>query len=529
MSGISILIVDDDKLLVEKLKKTMHWERLNISEVFTAYNIRQARSLIKEYPIQILLCDIDMPQGSGLELLEWIREQEFEIECAFLSSYANFAYAQMAVRFSANEYLLKPISNADLEHALMRIVGIVQKKRNVIETKKVHPRVKMWEDLLLRRVPEDSCIRETIETGLCLPKDRFCLILVRMLEATSKEMERKDIAVFDFAIHNVTSEFFRAGGAQNGNSVETIVHIGDLEWMIVLRISDIASGDEVKEQIRELISHLRKGSGHQMGVYLGSITEFAAITKSQERLEAMEQRAVPDTDEILCEDNWRANGKTYEAPPWNVWEKELFQPDGFCLVRDKILAYVEIQRQYGGWRRDLLAGFLHELMRRLYKYLNRCDFEFANLFDEREFADYENAAKESIAGVKEFVQYIFEKLQGSKETQGDQADVIRQLKSYIEHHLSENLSRSVLAQKVFLSEGYISKIFLKETGVSLPNYIAERRMEKAKEYLEYSGLPVSRIAAEVGYHNFSYFSKTFRELVGCTPNEYRADFNKKRH
>lgn len=80
-----------------------------------------------------------------------------------------------------------------------------------------------------------------------------------------------------------------------------------------------------------------------------------------------------------------------------------------------------------------------------------------------------------------------------------------------------------------MSEGYISRIFLKETGVSLPNYIAERRMEKAKEYLEYSGLPVSRIATEVGYNNFSYFSKTFRDLVGCTPNEYRNNFNKNRH
>ena len=93
MTGISILIVDDDKLLVEKLEKTVDWERLNIATVFTAYNIRQARSLMEEYPVHILLCDIDMPQGNGLELLEWVRAKELDIECMFLSSYANFAYA----------------------------------------------------------------------------------------------------------------------------------------------------------------------------------------------------------------------------------------------------------------------------------------------------------------------------------------------------------------------------------------------------------------------------------------------------
>lgn len=124
--GISILIVDDDKLLVEKLEETVNWSGIGIDMVFTANNIRQAQKLLEEYPIEMLLCDIDMPQGNGLELLEWIRYKKLDIECTFLSSYANFAYAQMALKLSSREYLLKPISNADLETALRRIVGIVQ-------------------------------------------------------------------------------------------------------------------------------------------------------------------------------------------------------------------------------------------------------------------------------------------------------------------------------------------------------------------------------------------------------------------
>lgn len=523
MMGISILIVDDDKLLVEKLEKTMNWERLNISTVFTANNIRQARSLMEEYPVQILLCDIDMPQGNGLELLEWVRAEEKDVECVFLSSYANFAYAQMAVRLSSREYLLKPISNADLERSLERVVGIVQKKRKSGERQANHPRAVMWENLLLRRVPEEFCIREAVENKICCASERFCLVLVRILESNRQETEKKDIAIFDFVIRNIASEFFR-GGAQSESSLETVVHISDLEWMLVLQ----AGGEDFKEQVRGLMQHLKRGNGRQMGIYLGSPTEFSEIGRSRNHLEYIEQNAVLDEDEILDEDGWSLLEDRYTAAPWEIWEKEMLRTDGITITRDRILEYIEKQRQNGGWRKDSLSVFLRELVQTMYRYLNDRGSSYAQLFDEREFVNHEKAAKASVAGVKDFVNFIFGKLEGSRHTAASQEDVICRLKEYIEHHLGENLSRSVLAQEVFLSEGYISKIFLKETGISLPNYIAERRIEKAREYLSHSALPVSRIATEVGYNNFSYFSKTFWDLTGCTPNEYRIRMNKNR-
>lgn len=73
---ISILIVDDDKLVVEKLVEGVNWKQLGIGIVLTAYNIRQAKEILEEARVDILLSDIEMPQGSGLELLEWVRNKE---------------------------------------------------------------------------------------------------------------------------------------------------------------------------------------------------------------------------------------------------------------------------------------------------------------------------------------------------------------------------------------------------------------------------------------------------------------------
>ncbi len=71
--SICILIVDDDRLVVEKLAKGIGWERIGIESVLTANNVRQAMKILEEAPVDILLSDIEMPQGSGLELLEWVR------------------------------------------------------------------------------------------------------------------------------------------------------------------------------------------------------------------------------------------------------------------------------------------------------------------------------------------------------------------------------------------------------------------------------------------------------------------------
>lgn len=146
---------------------------------------------------------------------------------------------------------------------------------------------------------------------------------------------------------------------------------------------------------------------------------------------------------------------------------------------------------------------------------------FSQLFDSREFDRREKDAYHSMDAVLEFVQWVFDTLKGGSQSGKSQEDVVSQVKEYIENHLNEELSRGKLAKMVFLSEDYISKLFKTTTGMSIPGYIAARRIEKAKDYLSHSGLPVSRIALEVGYSNFSYFSKTFRDLTGMTPNEYR--------
>ena len=78
---MNICIVDDDKYVVEKIVNGIDWKKWDIEGVYTAYNSRQAREILSTLQVDILLSDIEMPQGSGLELLEWVREQKLPVEC----------------------------------------------------------------------------------------------------------------------------------------------------------------------------------------------------------------------------------------------------------------------------------------------------------------------------------------------------------------------------------------------------------------------------------------------------------------
>lgn len=74
---------------------------------------------------------------------------------------------------------------------------------------------------------------------------------------------------------------------------------------------------------------------------------------------------------------------------------------------------------------------------------------------------------------------------------------------------------------VFLSPGYMSYIFKKETGEGLNYFIRSYRLEKAKELLEQTNKKIVQICKEVGFSNSSYFCKSFREYYGVTPEKFR--------
>ena len=98
------------------------------------------------------------------------------------------------------------------------------------------------------------------------------------------------------------------------------------------------------------------------------------------------------------------------------------------------------------------------------------------------------------------------------------------LTRYLQAHLAEELSLSVLAKQFHLSPQYISQLFKSEIGVNFLAYLTNIRMEQAKKLLLTTSLSIADVAQQSGYGDYRVFTKVFRKSEGITPSQYRQDF-----
>ena len=95
---------------------------------------------------------------------------------------------------------------------------------------------------------------------------------------------------------------------------------------------------------------------------------------------------------------------------------------------------------------------------------------------------------------------------------------------YLQEHLAEEISLSILAEEFHLSAQYISQLFKSEIGVGFLAYLTNIRMEQAKKLLLSTPLPIAEVSEQSGYGDYRVFTKVFKKSEGITPSQYRRDF-----
>ena len=102
-----------------------------------------------------------------------------------------------------------------------------------------------------------------------------------------------------------------------------------------------------------------------------------------------------------------------------------------------------------------------------------------------------------------------------------QSKPILQCIDYIRQNIHKNITVSELAEKVALNETYLSKLFKKEVGHSVSEYIRNEKIQEACWLLKYTDKTSIEIATDLSFSSHSYFISVFKKVTGTTPKEYR--------
>lgn len=126
---MNLLLVDDEMFAIQGILDSVNWAGIGIGEVATANSLKQAQAVLQNRKMDILLCDIEMPFGSGVDLVAWVRENQPELLCIFLTAHSNFEFARQAVRLQCFDYILKPARPEIIEKVLVKAMEKIRSTR----------------------------------------------------------------------------------------------------------------------------------------------------------------------------------------------------------------------------------------------------------------------------------------------------------------------------------------------------------------------------------------------------------------
>lgn len=522
---MTLLIVDDLPTVVEGLEKSIRWSELGIDQVYTAYNALEARSILRTREIDVMLCDIQMPVESGLQLFQWMKTQEqLDVRVIFLTSHAEFEYAQQALKLGGFDYIIQPAPYDEVYEAVRRaLIDLVNSREMVRETEIGRIFRMQTQQLranalyhLLRGSPSSRNQEALVSLKLFpTPDEPIFPVLLHLLQW--KPGETWEPGLLEYALDNVLEEIFEPYQCRPVSAA-----VEQRIFAIVLPQAGMNAA-VVERQLYFLCSVCEQYFCGGAAVYFDEPIPLRELDQAWKNLYRRSQENITQNKGVFHIGRTAPNTHTYRMPEIKQWG--VFLREGYPqALEESANALLDEMVKSGKITPQSLQAFYLDFLGLLYMDVGGGNNGLLNLIDTPEKMEIYRNGMKSVDAMRQLIRMVVNSLQPSEEA-ADQKERVEQIvhciNRYINEHLDGELKREELARQVNFSPDYMARIFKAEMGMTIKEYITSQKMKVAQGLLRNTNLPVSFVAAKVGYCNFSHFSYTYKKVMGVTPQEER--------
>lgn len=202
---VKIIIVDDESASLRSMGRVISRIRKDVEIAGLFNNINLAMDFLRENSVDIILSDIKMPGGGGIELARFVQENYPEIKIVFFSAYNDFEYAQQAIILNVKHYLSKPVNIEELNDTLNHLIELINKENKTREEAEIRERkynellLMAKKELMIDELHEESDTNSDVENMGMLEKEVHSLQTVDIIKKYIDENYMYDILLEDIA------------------------------------------------------------------------------------------------------------------------------------------------------------------------------------------------------------------------------------------------------------------------------------------------------------------------------------------
>lgn len=524
---MNVLLVDDDRFVIASLMKGIHWDELGFQNVFTAYNITDAKSIINENRIDLMLSDIDMPNGSGLDLLAWIRENQSKLTVIFLTNYADFYYAQKAISLRSFHYFLKPVEFHKLTAIIKDAVSQLTKQSNQ-QAKNCEL---FWHSFLYEEIAAASNSLSQYFNQHNLPYSVTDYFVPIMFDLFPYHFTPENQLYSCFSDHNEQNSYLKA--AFEATFMEQLspgdvfleYNVNSGRYLAIFRLDTADVSPLFSMNCERFIETVSTQADCSVNCFIGNPSHIDSFRNNMKELKTMVANSLDCKNKVLLLSYYQPADDTYPCCDIETFVIYL-QTGQYTALFDCCKQYLRHLSGCGCLHAASLNSFQIDVVQILYSFLHDRGILANKLFHDDTYHMLSANARNSVYDMELYLQYIIYLTRDYLEKTNSHKSVAKSMQDYVDQHYSEDINRSSLTDVFYLDPDYASKLFKKETGISFKNYIINKRIEVAKNMLSTTDLPINTVADNVGYGNYSYFTRLFKKVTDMTPIEYRNRMTK---